>query len=300
MDSYEVLEEIGDGACSIVHLGKDKESGKRVALKDVYRIKNSKDYAKSEVEVLRKLRHENIVYLVNHFSASDKTTLVLEYYPYDLYGLMKSGDLKSMSHIKYYLLQVLKAVDYCHRSGIIHRDIKPENVLIDGNGRAVLSDFGLAIASDVSPEGSYVPGTRWYRAPEFMLGSKAERFAADYWSIGCLFAQMLNFGDPIFKGVSDIDHLCQIFNVLGSPNDESWPSFSELPEYGKLLFNSDCGVGLAEVLSDVPEDARSFLGKFLQLEPERRVSAAKALCDPFLSSSPLPEPMIRNDEEGRS
>ncbi|KAJ8906746.1 hypothetical protein NDN08_003235 [Rhodosorus marinus] len=293
MDSYEVLEEIGDGACSVVYLGKDKESGKRVALKDVYRIKNSKDYAKSEVEVLSKLRHENIVHLVNHFSANNKTTLVLEYYPYDLYGLMKSGDLKSMSHIKYYLLQVLKAVDYCHRSGFIHRDIKPENVLIDGDGRVVLSDFGLAIASDVSPEGSYVPGTRWYRAPEFMLGSKAETFAADYWAVGCLFAQLLNFGDPIFKGISDIDHLCQIFNILGSPNDENWPSFSELPEYGRLLFNSESGVGLAAVLSDVPEETRSFLGSFLRLEPGRRLSAGKALSDPFFSSSPLPEPMIK-------
>lgn len=75
-------------------------------------------------------------------------------------------------------------------------------------------------------------------------------------------------------------------------------SFSELPEYGRLLFNSESGVGLAAVLCDVPEEARSFLQSFLQLEPGRRLSAAKALSDPFFSSNPLPEPMIKKRREG--
>ena len=98
---------------------------------------------------------------------------------------------------------------------IIHRDIKPENILVSKLGLIKLCDFGFAriMASQGEIYTDYV-ATKWYRAPELLVGDPHYGKQVDIWAIGCLYAEMLT-GDPIFPGDSDIDQIYHITKCFG-------------------------------------------------------------------------------------
>ena len=98
---------------------------------------------------------------------------------------------------------------------IIHRDIKPENILVSKLGVIKLCDFGFArmMAAQGEIYTDYV-ATRWYRAPELLVGDPSYGKQVDIWAIGCLYAEMLT-GDPIFPGDSDIDQIYHITKCFG-------------------------------------------------------------------------------------
>jgi len=118
---------------------------------------------------------------------------------------------------------MLKALKFIHSASVIHRDIKPGNILINSECFVKIADFGLArcitsekLSSDTLTD--YV-ATRWYRAPEVLLGAKFYTTAMDIWSIGCIVAEMY-LGKPMFQGTSVADQLIKIFEVVGSPTAE--------------------------------------------------------------------------------
>lgn len=96
--------------------------------------------------------------------------------------------------------QILNALSYCHIHRIIHRDLKPQNLLVNTNGKIKLADFGLARAFSI-PLRNYTHEviTLWYKAPEMLLGVKVYTMAVDLWSLGCIFAEMVNFSVLIFS-----------------------------------------------------------------------------------------------------
>ena len=129
--------------------------------------------------------------------------LVFEYLDLDLRRHMdETKDFKqNIKLIKMYLLQLLKAIAYCHSHRILHRDLKPQNLLIDRTCNALkLADFGLARAFGI-PVRPYTHEvvTLWYRAPEILLGSKHYSTPVDLWSVGCIFAEMVR-QKPLFPG----------------------------------------------------------------------------------------------------
>lgn len=87
-----------------------------------------------------------------------------------------------------------------------------------------LADFGLARAFGI-PVRAYTHEvvTLWYRSPEILLGARHYSTPVDVWSIGCIFAEMINHA-PLFPGDSEIDELFRIFRVLGTPDDDMWPT----------------------------------------------------------------------------
>jgi serine/threonine protein kinase len=96
-------------------------------------------------------------------------------------------------------------------------------VLIDQQGRLKLADFGLARAFGIPLRTlTHEVVTLWYRSPEILLGSKHYSTAVDMWSLGCIFAEMVN-RHPLFPGDSEIDEIFRIFRILGTPNEEIWP-----------------------------------------------------------------------------
>jgi serine/threonine protein kinase len=109
------------------------------------------------------------------------------------------------------MYQLLKGMDFCHARGIMHRDLKPQNLLVDKRGILKLADFGLARAFMI-PVRQYTHEvvTLWYRAPEILLGQKTYAPAVDMWSIGTIFAEMVN-QHPLWPGISEIDELFRIF-----------------------------------------------------------------------------------------
>ena len=109
------------------------------------------------------------------------------------------------------MYQLLKGMDFCHARGIMHRDLKPQNLLVDKRGVLKLADFGLARAFMI-PVRAYTHEvvTLWYRAPEILLGQRTYAPAVDMWSIGCIFAELVN-RKPLWPGDSEIDEIFRIF-----------------------------------------------------------------------------------------
>lgn len=79
--------------------------------------------------------------------------------------------------------------------------------------------------------------TLWYRPPEILMGQREYTAAVDIWSIGCIYAELLQ-GKALFAGLCEIDQLFQIFQIMGTPNAQMWPGFEELPYYQETLFPS--------------------------------------------------------------
>lgn len=127
--------------------------------------------------------------------------------------------------------QLVKGVNYLHSRRILHRDLKPQNLLIDKDGNLKIADFGLARAFGIplrtyTHEARCLPRgersltdvlsqivTLWYRAPEVLLGSRHYSTGVDTWSIGCIFAEMIQ-RQPVFPGDSEIDEIFRIFRSV--------------------------------------------------------------------------------------
>jgi mitogen-activated protein kinase 15 len=111
------------------------------------------------------------------------------------------SNVLTQNHQKYILFQLLKGLAHLHDLQLIHRDLKPSNVLLDSNCHAKICDFGLvrslAVAEEEHPILSEEVATRWYRAPELLLGSRSYGYPADLWSVGCIAAELLT-GKPLF------------------------------------------------------------------------------------------------------
>jgi cyclin-dependent kinase-like len=111
-----------------------------------------------------------------------------------------------MEDVRYYLYQVFKAIEYCHRNNVIHRDIKPENLLINPKKKDLkICDFGFARVLNKTGGGGltdYV-ATRWYRAPELLLSNNYGK-EVDIWAAGCILGEITD-GEALFPGESEID-----------------------------------------------------------------------------------------------
>ena len=126
---------------------------------------------------------------------------------------------------------MLNGIEKCHRHKVLHRDLKPQNLLINREGLLKLADFGLARAFGIPVKNfTHEVVTLWYRAPDILLGSKNYTTSVDIWSVGCIFAEIVN-RTPLFQGHNDRDQLNKIFAIRGTPSIDEWPGLTELPLY---------------------------------------------------------------------
>jgi cell division cycle 2-like len=141
--------------------------------------------------------------------------------------------------VKCLLQQLLRAVAHLHDNWILHRDLKTSNLLLSHRGVLKVGDFGLAreYGSPLKPYTSIVV-TLWYRAPELLLGAKEYSTPIDVWSVGCIFGELLTM-EAIFQGKFEADQVNKIFRDLGTPNDNIWPGYSELPFVKKSTFTNN-------------------------------------------------------------
>jgi mitogen-activated protein kinase 15 len=147
--------------------------------------------------------------------------LLFEYMDIDLYSLIREEMLKEQ-HKKFIVYQIAKAFHYLHSAGLIHRDIKPSNILVNEECNAKVCDFGLirSLSAEAEAEQETVLteyiATRWYRAPEILLGSKKYSTAADVWSFGCLIGELFS-GKPMFPGHSTLNQIERVITWTGPP-----------------------------------------------------------------------------------
>eukprot|EP00920_Eleutheroschizon_duboscqi_P030661 GHVT01074116.1.p1 GENE.GHVT01074116.1~~GHVT01074116.1.p1 ORF type:complete len:258 (+),score=41.02 GHVT01074116.1:391-1164(+) len=238
MEKYQKLEKIGEGTYGVVYKAKDTAG-------DIYALKKIRLEAEDEgipstaireISLLKELQHPNIVRLCDVIHTERRLTLVFEFLDQDLKKLldMCDGGLEP-TVAKSFLYQLLRGLAYCHQHRVLHRDLKPQNLLINREGELKLADFGLARAFGI-PVRSYTHEvvTLWYRAPDVLMGSKRYSTPVDIWSVGCIFAEMIN-GRPLFPGTGDQDQLLKIFKVLGTPSPVAWPQLADLPQWNADL-----------------------------------------------------------------
>lgn len=168
-----------------------------------------------------------------------------------------------MPTIKSFLNQLLKGINHCHKNRVLHRDLKPQNLLINREGVLKLADFGLARAFGI-PVKNYTHEvvTLWYRAPDILMGSKKYSTSVDIWSVGCIFAELVN-RRPLFSGASEKDQLDKIFKIRGTPDTEVWTDMTELPLYEEGLPNYE-PQNLVDLVPDLDEQGLDLLDKMLQ------------------------------------
>ncbi|XP_026318433.1 cyclin-dependent kinase-like 4 [Hyposmocoma kahamanoa] len=276
MDKYEQLAVVGEGSYGVVLKCRRRDNGQLVAIKKFLETEEDaavRKMALREIRMLKKLRHDHLVNMIEVFRRKRRFYLVFEYLDHTLLDELEqsTGGLGETT-AKKHLYQLLKGIDYCHQNSIIHRDVKPENVLISNNGIVKLCDLGFAraLAAPGEPYTEYV-ATRWYRAPELLVAEHRYGPEVDIWAIGCLFSEMLT-GDPLFPGDSDIDQLALIIKTVGKLAPRHQQIVSRLA--GGAALNSQVGRG-----NNIPGTghAKELLSACLRTEPRARPSAAALL-----------------------
>ena len=200
LEKYSKIEKVGEGTYGVVYKCQNKKSGDYVALKKI-RLENEDEGIPStairEISILKQLKHQNIVRLVDLIHGEKKLYLVFEYMDFDL---------------KKYL----------------------DRNKIDKNGKIKLGDFGLARAFGIPIKTlTHEILTLWYRAPEILLGQREYSTPVDMWSIGLIFYEM-SHRRPLFAGDSEIDQIFKIFQMYGTPTEKNWPGITRLPDFKEL------------------------------------------------------------------
>ena len=292
MDKYEKVEKIGEGTYGVVYKGRNRESGQTIALKKITLDEAEEGVPCTtirEIALLKELQHDNVVRLKDVVNTKSSMYLVFEYLDLDLKQHMEDHRLGATPQlIKRYLHQIISGIAYCHTHRILHRDLKPQNLLIDKETEELkLADFGLARAFDI-PIKRYTHEvvTLWYRAPEILLGSPHYSTPVDMWSIGCIFAEMVN-QKPLFPGESEIDQLIRIFSVLGTPNEDLWPGISLLPDFSEN-FPKWTPKSLKEFVPELDDLGIDLLTQMLQYEPSKRINARAALAHEYFRDLEVP------------
>ncbi|KDQ06362.1 hypothetical protein BOTBODRAFT_39647 [Botryobasidium botryosum FD-172 SS1] len=292
MENYAKLEKVGEGTYGVVYKARHISSGDIVALKKI-RLEAEDEGVPStairEISLLKELKDDNIVRLRDIVHADNKLYLVFEYLDMDLKHYMEfvregagaSQHGMSAEIVKKFTLQLLQGLHYCHAHRILHRDLKPQNLLINSTGNLKLADFGLARAFGI-PLRTYTHEvvTLWYRAPEVLLGARHYSTAVDMWSVGCIMAEMIMKGEPLFPGDSEIDQIFKIFQILGTPNEEIWPGIEKLPDY-KPTFPRWNATDLLQAVPGLDSVGGDLLAQFLAYDTANRVSAKRALDHPY-------------------
>jgi mitogen-activated protein kinase 1/3 len=177
-----------------------------------------------------------------------------------------------------------------HSASVIHRDLKPNNLLVNANCDLKICDLGLARVSThplKSMLTCYVV-TRWYRAPELLLGTKNYTSAIDMWSVGCILAELLG-RKALFQGKDYIEMLRMIVSVLGTPAPEDYSFASEKAIAFILQMEKRQKQNLDKMFPAASPQAIDLLTKLLVFDPKKRLTAEQALEHPYMQELHDPE-----------
>jgi mitogen-activated protein kinase 15 len=294
LERYDISKKLGRGAYGIVWKATDKRTKKIVALKKVFEaFQNSVDAQRTyrEVMYLQELNgHDNIVRLLGIIRAHNNRDLylVFEYMETDLHAVIKAKILQSI-HKQFIFYQLLKSLKYIHSADLIHRDLKPSNLLINSECIIKVADFGLARSVAQKEDGNdpivsdYV-ATRWYRAPEILLGSQSYNKAVDMWSAGCILAELIT-GKVLFTGKSTVNQIELVIELLGRPTNEEVESLSS-PLAWKVLqdIKTQKSKSFTQLFSSEGKEALDLLRRLLTFSPSTRMTVDEALRHPYVKS----------------
>nr|CCA16447.1 cyclindependent kinaselike putative [Albugo laibachii Nc14] len=240
--------------------------------------KQVKKTASREIRILRQLQHDNIVNLLEVFRVKAKLYLVFEYVERTiLEEIEQNPEGLDADTIKWLMWQLLRAIEFCHQHDIMHRDVKPENLLVSRDRILKLCDFGFARSLVAEAKYTEYVSTRWYRAPELLVGDVMYGKAVDIWAIGCMFAE-INTGMPLFPGESDIDQLHQIMKCTGTITPRQRELFQANSMYQGIKLPDTSKIdSLEQQLSSLEGASMDFLKCTIQVEPMNRWTCSELL-----------------------
>ncbi|CAN9351672.1 unnamed protein product [Alternaria alternata] len=301
LENYEVVRKIGRGKYSEVFEGINVVNYQKCVIKVLKPVKKKK--IKREIKILQNLSGgPNIVSLldvVRDNQVSDGSDWIGDWSktPSLIFEYVNNTDFRSLYpkfqdyDVRYYIFELLKALDYCHSKGIMHRDVKPHNVMIDHEKRKLrLIDWGLAEFYHAGTEYNVRVASRYFKGPELLVDFQEYDYSLDMWSLGAMFASMIFRREPFFHGNSNSDQLVKIAKVLGTEDlfdyldkydielDAQYDDI--LSRYPKKPWHSFIN---AENQRFVSNDAIDFLDKLLRYDHQDRLTAQEAMQHPYFA-----------------
>jgi len=287
-DHYEIVRKVGRGKYSEVFEGINIVTDTKCIIKVLKPVKKKK--IKREIKILQNLAGgPNIVALLDvvRDPASKIPSLVFE--------CINNVDFKilypkfSDYDVRYYIFELLKALDYCHSKGIMHRDVKPHNVMIDHERRKLrLIDWGLAEFYHPNTEYNVRVASRYFKGPELLVDFQEYDYSLDMWSLGCMFASMIFRKEPFFHGHDNYDQLVKIAKVLGTDELNAYLEKYDIEldsQYDEILGRYPRKAWSRFVTTDnqryITNEAIDFLDKLLRYDHQERLTAREAQDHPY-------------------
>lgn len=200
VENYHVIELVGEGSFGKVYKGRRKFTGQTVAMKFILKHgKSEKDIQnlRQEIEILRKLKHENIIEMLDSFETPQEFCVVTEFAQGELFEILEDDKCLPEEQVQAIAKQLVRALHYLHSNRIIHRDMKPQNILIGAGSIVKLCDFGFARAMSTNTVVlRSIKGTPLYMAPE-LVREQPYNHTADLWSLGVILYELF-VGQPPF------------------------------------------------------------------------------------------------------
>ncbi|CAH2308317.1 serine threonine- kinase 36 [Pelobates cultripes] len=238
MDKYHVLHLIGEGSFGRVYKGRKKYSGEVVALKFIPKVGRSEKELqglKREIQIMRDLKHPNIVRMLDSCETEREVVVVTEYAEGELFQILEDDGNLSEELVRDVSAQLVSALYYLHSHRILHRDMKPQNILLGKEGTVKLCDFGFAreLSLDTLMVRS-IKGTPLYMSPELVLERPYDH-RSDLWALGCIVYELL-VGTPPFYTHS----IFQLVSII-TQQAVRWPRglSSELKAFLQGLLTKD-------------------------------------------------------------
>uniref|UniRef100_A0A8C1UR50 Stress-activated protein kinase JNK n=1 Tax=Cyprinus carpio TaxID=7962 RepID=A0A8C1UR50_CYPCA len=297
---YQNLRPIGSGAQGIVCSAYDHNLERNVAIKKLSRPFQNQTHAKRayrELVLMKYVNHKNIIGLLNVFT-SQKTLDEFQ----DVYLVMELMDANlcqviqmELDHerLSYLLYQMLCGIKHLHSAGIIHRVLKPSNIVVKSDCTLKILDFGLARTAATGLLMTPYVVTRYYRAPEVILGMGYQA-NVDVWSVGCIMAEIVR-GSVLFPGSDHIDQWNKVIEQLGTPTQEFMMKLNQSVRTYVENRPRYTGYSFEKLFPDVlfPADsehnklkasqARDLLSKMLVIDASKRISVEEALQHPYIN-----------------
>lgn len=205
---YAIGKIIGQGSYAVVKQGFNKRTRQKVAIKiyEKINLKNPKrnSCVLKEIQLMKKLNHENIVQLYDSIDTMDQLYLIMELVQgKSLYSFVqnKKGQRLQEKEAASFMKSILKGIEYCHINNVAHRDIKLENILLNEASEIKIIDFGFSVTTQKNEKLKTFCGTPSYMAPEIVNRTDYFGPPADVWSLGVLFYVLLCGSFP-FTGVN--------------------------------------------------------------------------------------------------